>query len=174
MEQDERRAGLEGLYAAYAPSVRRYLRQRTDAATADDLLSDVFVVAWRRLEKIPPDPVPWLLACARNVLAHSQRSERRRAALIDRLRNNTHPESIAVGDGRSRLAEALATLAERDREALLLIAWDDLSPGQAAAVLGCSRRAFAMRLHRARRRLAAALSTADHPEPPTLMEACSD
>lgn len=166
--------GLEGLYAAYAPSVRGYLRQRTDAATADDLLSDVFVVAWRRLEKIPPDPVPWLLACARNLLAHSHRSERRRAALIDRLRDNTQPESMPVGDGRSRLAEALATLGERDREALLLIAWDDLSPGQAAVVLGCSRRAFAMRLHRGRKRLAAALSAADHLDTPTLMEACND
>jgi RNA polymerase sigma-70 factor (ECF subfamily) len=174
MDQDEQRAALERLYAAHAASVRGYLRQRTDAATADDLLSDVFVVAWRRLEKVPPDPVPWLLACARNVLAHSHRSQRRRAALIDRLRDTTRPESIAVGDGRNRLAEAFATLSKRDREALLLIAWDDLSPEQAAAVLGCSRRAFAMRLHRARKRLAAALSAADHLDTPTLMEACND
>jgi RNA polymerase sigma-70 factor, ECF subfamily len=72
MDQDERWVRLEALYEAHAASVRGYLRQRTDAATADDLLSDVFVVAWRRLEKIPRDPVPWLLACARNVLAHSQ------------------------------------------------------------------------------------------------------
>jgi RNA polymerase sigma factor (sigma-70 family) len=167
MDQDERRAGLEDLYAAHAGAVRGYLRQRTDAATADDLLSEVFVVAWRRLEKVPPDPVPWLLACARNVLAHSHRSERRRVALIDRLRDNKRPESMPVRDGRSRLAEALATLGERDREALLLIAWDDLSPEQAAAVLGCSRRAFAMRLHRGRKRLAAALSAADQLDTPT-------
>ena len=174
MDQDQRRAALEGLYAAHAASVRGYLRQRTDAATADDLLSDVFVIAWRRLEKVPPDPLPWLLACARNVLAHSYRSERRRVALIDRLRDTTRPESMAVWGGSGRLAQALGALGERDREALLLIVWDDLSPEQAAAVLGCSRRAFAMRLHRGRKRLAAALSAADRLDSPTVLEACND
>src|ERR1700722_10704877 len=111
MDQDERRARLEGLYATHAAAVRAYLRRRTDAATADDVLSDVFVVAWRRLEQVPEDSVPWLLACARNVLANSQRGERRRAALIDRITATAGRQGVGIEDGGSTLAEALATLA---------------------------------------------------------------
>jgi RNA polymerase sigma-70 factor (ECF subfamily) len=174
MDQDERRARLEGLYATHAAAVRAYLRRRTDAATADDVLSDVFVVAWRRLEEVPQDPVPWLLACARNVLANSQRGDRRRAALIDRLAATARRQGVGIEDGGSAIAEALATLGERDREALLLVAWEGLSSEQAAAVLGCSRRTFAMRLHRARKRLSAALLAVGQVDTQTLMEACNE
>lgn len=150
------------------------LRRRTDATTADDLLSDVFVVAWRRLEQVPQDPVPWLLTCARNVLANSQRGERRRAALIDRLTRTASREGVRIEAGGRRLADAFATLGEHDREVLLLIAWDGLSPEQAAAVLGCSRTTFAMRLHRARKRLASALLAVDQVDTTAVMEACND
>ena len=51
------------------------------------------------------------------------------------------------------LAHGLRVLPEKDREALLLIAWDDLTPALAAASLGISSVAFRVRLHRARRRL---------------------
>jgi RNA polymerase sigma-70 factor (ECF subfamily) len=57
---------------------------------------------------------------------------------------------------------------------LLLIAWDGLSAEQAATVLGCSRRALSMRLHRARKRLSAALADAGRPEPRPTMETCND
>jgi DNA-directed RNA polymerase specialized sigma24 family protein len=56
------------VFAAYAAVVLAYARRRTDSATADDVLGEVFVIAWRRLEQIPPEPAPWLLACARHVL----------------------------------------------------------------------------------------------------------
>ncbi|HEX4034844.1 MAG TPA: RNA polymerase sigma factor [Solirubrobacteraceae bacterium] len=173
MEHDQRRAQLEALYTTHGTVVRRYLRRRTDPATADDLLSEVFVVVWTRLERIPPDPLPWLLACARNVLAHSRRSEQRRAALIDRL-HATQTPARERDEGGGKLGEALAALGERDREALLLIAWEGLSPEQAATTLGCSRRALAMRLHRARKRLDVALHAVDHMAPPKPIEACND
>jgi RNA polymerase sigma-70 factor (ECF subfamily) len=165
MDQDkQRRERLEGLYATHAAVVRAYVRRRTDAAT----------VAWRRLDQLPQDPVPWLLACARNALATNQRGEHRRAALIARLTTTAARSGVRIEDGRSALAEAFATLGERDREALLLIAWDGLTPDQAAGVLGCSRRTFAMRLHRARKRLSAALLAVDRVDTPTLMETCND
>lgn len=174
MDLDVRRARLEGLYATHAADVRAYLRRRTDGATADDVLSDVFVVAWRRLDQVPQDPLPWLLACARNVLANSQRGERRRAALIERLTTTAGRSGVRIEDGGSTLAAAFATLGERDRELLLLIAWDGLSPERAAAVLGCSQRAFAMRLHRARKRLSAALLAVDRVDTATFTEARND
>jgi RNA polymerase sigma-70 factor (ECF subfamily) len=48
-----------------------------------------------------------------------------------------------------------------NREILLLVAWEDLDPSSAAAALGCSRATFAVRLHRARRRLASAMAQAE-------------
>lgn len=174
MDSEQRRARLEALFYAHAPVVLAYARRRTDPATADDLLSEVFVVAWRRLDQVPSDAAPWLLACARHLLAHTRRGEHRRAALIERLAT-TPPQTVVwteLNDGA--LAEALAKLAERDREVLLLLAWDGLSAEQAATVLGCSRRALSMRVHRARKRLAAALAAVDQSEPQPTMETCHD
>ena len=48
---------------------------------------------------------------------------------------------------------ALAELSELEREAVLLVAWDGLANRDAAAVAGCSLRAFEVRLSRARARL---------------------
>jgi predicted DNA-binding protein (UPF0251 family) len=72
-------------------------------------------------------------------------------------------ERPPVGD--QRLADALMSLTESDRETLLLTAWEGLSPIEAAAALGCSRNAYAVRLHRARRRLAAALNRQEQQRP---------
>jgi RNA polymerase sigma-70 factor (ECF subfamily) len=156
----ERRHGLEALFAAHAGSVRAYARRRIDAATADDTVSEVFVIAWRRLEEVPEDALPWLLGCARRVLANQRRSTRRGEALTRRLEGASAPAGwTGVSDGP--LALALAELGERDREILLLICWEGLEPAQAARVLGCSRNALAVRLHRARRRLAIALERAE-------------
>jgi RNA polymerase sigma-70 factor (ECF subfamily) len=164
VEHDERRARFEVLFAAHSAAVLAYARRRGDAATADDVLGEVFLVAWRRLDQIPADQRPWLLACARRVLANSRRSQRRRDALIDRLiavrsRPSAEPE-IAEGD----VVRALAGLGERDREALMLVAWEGLSAEQAARVLGCSRHAFTVRLQRARRRLTRAVATTENLE----------
>lgn len=65
---------------------------------------------------------------------------------------------------RDAILGAFAALSESDREALRLVAWDGLRLAEAAGVAGVSRPAFAMRLHRARRRLAAQL---DVPSPTT-------
>lgn len=148
---------LEALFAEHARAVRAYALRRCDPAVADDVVSDVFVVACRRLPEVPADALPWLLACARRVLANHARGDRRRAALGARLAGAPPPAGPPPpSDGA--LARALAELGERDRELLMLIAWEELEPARAARVLGCSRGALAVRLHRARHRLAAALA----------------
>jgi RNA polymerase sigma-70 factor (ECF subfamily) len=169
----ERRSRLERLFADHAPAVLAYARRRADPATADDVLSEVFVVAWRRLDEMPGDALPWLLGCARRVLANQRRGEHRRSALAERM---AHAHSLGfvpeLDDGA--LADALASLTERDREVLRLVAWEDVSPERAAAVLGCSTRAFTMRLHRARKRLATALGTPTATAAQTTTEAFND
>lgn len=135
-----------------------YARRRTDAASADDVINEVFGIAWRRLDDVPEQPVPWLLGCARRVLWHQQRTQRRDQRLFERLRT-IQPLPDTGSDGV--LGTALAMLRESDRELLLLIAWEGLGVNEAADVLGCSPNACAVRLHRARKRLHAALLAVD-------------
>jgi len=154
----ERVRRLEGLFAEHAQAVRAYALRRIDPSTADDIVSEVFVVAFRRLEEVPDEPLPWLLATARRVLANHRRAASRREVLTAQLialHARVWRDEIT---GEPELLEALARLGERDREVLLLIAWEDLDPASAAAALGCSRATFAVRLHRARRRLAATMA----------------
>jgi DNA-directed RNA polymerase specialized sigma24 family protein len=118
------------------------------------------LIAWRRFEAIPEDPLPWLLGVARRVLSHQFRQDRRRGALTERLHSfgiaSSTPPSLP-SDLDSELAAGLLLLSAREREALLLVAWEGLEPDRAARVLGCSAVAFRVRLHRARRRIAAHL-----------------
>ena len=72
---------------------------------------------------------------------------------------------------RAAALEALASLPERDAEVLTLVTWHGLDPREAAAVLGCSPRAFTAALHRARKRLARALRAANQAPPPAANQA---
>jgi RNA polymerase sigma factor (sigma-70 family) len=156
----EKRVRFELLYARHAPAVKAYVLRRSDVSSADDVVAEVFVVCWRRFHELPPDALPWLIGVARRVLSTQRRSERRRAALEDRLAGaGAAVASVeAPGGEDSVLAPALARLGDADRELLLLIAWDGLSPTQAAAVLGVKPATVRVRLLRARRRLSHALA----------------
>jgi RNA polymerase sigma factor (sigma-70 family) len=156
--EPDRARQLEALFAEHARAVRAYALRRIDPSTADDIVSEVFVVAFRRLEEIPDEPLPWLLVTARRLLANHRRAVGRREAATAQL--TALHANVARGDivGESELLGALARLSERDREILLLVAWEELDPTSAAEALGCSRATFAVRLHRARRRLATAMA----------------
>jgi RNA polymerase sigma-70 factor (ECF subfamily) len=127
-------------------------------------VAEVFMVCWRRLDELPAEPLPWLLGVARRVLSTQRRGEQRGAALRQRLAESgaavgaLSPAVGSVGAGASgALRGALEQLSESDREVLLLIAWEGLSPTEAAAVLGVKAATVRVRLHRARRRLARTL-----------------
>jgi RNA polymerase sigma-70 factor, ECF subfamily len=158
----DRRVRFELLYASYAPAVKAYALRRADAALADDVVAEVFVVCWRRFEELPPEVLPWLLGVARRVLSTQRRGEQRRLALNKRLRTSSEMQAPPLQpptDGA--LAAALAGLSEDDRELLLLIAWDGLTPSGAAAILGIKPTTARVRLLRARRRLSEALDAAE-------------
>ena len=147
---------FELIYHHHAPAVKAYVMRRAPAAAADDVVSDVFTVCWRRLEDVPEDPLPWLIGVAAHVLRTHRRTEARRDRLRDRL---TDAEVTLEGPPvePTTLGDALAQMRDRDRELLLLVAWDGLSPTEAAAVLGIAPVTVRVRLHRARNRLRAAL-----------------
>jgi RNA polymerase sigma-70 factor, ECF subfamily len=150
---------FEALYAAHNAAVRTYVRRRVDSQDADDVVADVFVVAWRRLRDVPEDPLPWLLGVARRVMANRWRGAARQAALRDRMiseRSGRTPRASVTPESQDVLL-ALSAMREKDREALLLVAWEGLKPAQAAEVLGVSANTFSARLSRARRRFERAL-----------------
>ena len=152
------------MYREHGGAVRRYVRRRWDAQSADDVVADVFVVAWRRLDEVPDDPLPWLLGVARRVLANRRRGTAREHALLARLRFERLgvPPFIArdAPERGARVWRALSALSERDREVLLLVAWEGLAPHRAARVLGIGANTFAVRMYRARRRFRRALDAA--------------
>jgi RNA polymerase sigma factor (sigma-70 family) len=153
------RPRFDALFTEHYPAVRAYIARRSVAAAVDDALSETFLVAWRRIDAVPPDALPWLLAVARRVLANQRRAEARRGALVELLGSVLPRGPIVepVADSLGGLGEAIATLSAREREALLVVAWEELDPSRAARVVGCAPAAFRARLYRARRRLAAQL-----------------
>lgn len=146
------------MYRAHHRAVLGYALRRGDPDTAADVVSDTFLVAWRRLEAVPDDALPWLLGVARRTLANHRRAARRGDALRRRLRASRPP---TVADQRTGVDDtvlrAFSRLSNADRELLSLVAWEGLTAREASRVLGTTAVAARVRLHRARRRLAAAL-----------------
>ena len=150
-------AVFERLFAAHYWAVRSYVLRRAPSAAVEDVVAETFLVAWRRLDAVRDDPLPWLFGVARRVLANQHRADRRRGALTTRLQSLAGRQSLGwepPAEMSAGLAAAIAELSAREREALLLIAWEGLDPGRAAQAAGCSAAAFRVRLHRARQRVA--------------------
>lgn len=149
-------SALEALFERHARDVLAYAMRRTDAQTAEEVVGEVFTIAWRKQASVPAEePVLWLYAVARRVLSNERRAARRRASLHRALADLPAPVlDLAASEGGLEVWSALAALRPVDREALLLTTWEGLDGRSAAIVLGCSIKALHTRLHRARRRLA--------------------
>jgi len=156
MDREDR---FRAVFRVAYPALHRYGRHRGLSQTdAEDLAAATLEIAWRRLEELPADePLPWLFAVARNLSRNERRSRDRRRLLVARIAGETAVGSVPEPVDLRRVRAALDALSDDDRELILLVAWDGLSPGQAAKVLGCSGVAARTRLHRARRRIAARL-----------------
>lgn len=149
------------LYAEHAARLYAYARRHGSPATAEDLVADAFVIAIRRIDQVPTDPGEaraWLIGTVRRLAANRRRREAsQREWWQAAVREGWHARADASAEEviaeRDDCLHSLAALSEDDREALLLVAWEGLSQEQAAAVLGLTRNAFYVRLHRARRRL---------------------
>ncbi len=149
VQDAQRRADFERLIEqAYGP-LQRFLRRRTDPATAEDVLGDVLLVLWRRAEEIPAEaPLAWAYGVARGCLANHVRGSARQERLVEKLK-------LEPGGGpeltpeHEALDEALAQLPENDRELLRLWAWEQLAPREIATVLDITPNAASIRLHRA-------------------------
>lgn len=130
---------FEALFRQNADTVLAYATRRSDVDTAQEVVAETFAVAWRRLDVVPDPPLPWLLGVARRILANERRSRSRAEALRLRLVRESaeSPDDPAdVVDARVSAQAALDRLLPAEREVLELIAWEGLSPTQAADALG--------------------------------------
>jgi RNA polymerase sigma factor (sigma-70 family) len=152
------RARFRAVFDANYHHVLGYALRRTGSKEdAEDVVAETFLTTWRRLDRLPEGAGvrPWLYGVARRALANQRRGDVRRARLTGRLRASEGVTPRANAEGEvAAVAAAFARLSEDDREVLALVAWEELDAGEVATVLGCSRNAARIRLHRARRRLA--------------------
>jgi RNA polymerase sigma-70 factor, ECF subfamily len=150
---------FEQIYEEHREAVRAFVRRRAPESLVEDVVSETFLVCWRKLDRVPVQPLPWLYAVARKTLANQRRklAREQRLGAADQASAVAEPEPV----GDTVLATAFAALSERDREVLRLIAWEGLSLSQAAVVLGCSTLACRVGYHRAKTRLARRLEAND-------------
>ncbi len=160
---------FEAAYRAAGTAVLGYaLRRASSREDALDVVAETFATAWRRRGHLPTAPEevrPWLFGIARLCLANAARSSQRAGRLGRRLADSfvdtALPDPSAISEARAesrRVREALDQLSVDDRELVTLIAWEGLTPAEAAAALGLAPGTARVRLHRARTRLRAALS----------------
>jgi RNA polymerase sigma factor (sigma-70 family) len=146
------------------PRVAAYVRRHVPDHDVQDVVAETFLQAWRRWDAVPRPPIGWLIGTARKVIGNSRRAVRRRGALHDRLAllgaaARASEDAGMLATERMAALEALAGLPEQQREALLLVAWDGLTPEEAAAALGIKPGTYRVRAHRARRALEPGTST---------------
>ncbi|MEV4642330.1 RNA polymerase sigma factor [Actinoplanes sp. NPDC049548] len=171
--------GFAALYEAHAAALYRYAYQRVGEQTAQDVVADTFLAAFRQREAydVRRAPVrPWLFGILTRKLARHYRTEKARYRALART------AADAVQDGpadavaarasadavRAPLAKALRRLSQADRDVLLLIAWCDLTYEEVATALDVPIGTVRSRLHRARRKVRDALGGTD----PTREELC--
>lgn len=149
------------MYDAFAPEIYAYCRRRSDPERADDALSEIFLVAWRRFDSIPSggERLLWLFGVAHRVLSQQRRSFRRRERLNTKLDGvasvplETPDFVVVLRDEASMALEASDRLNNTDAEILRLSIWEELSHEEIANVLGIKPGAVKQRLYRARANL---------------------
>jgi RNA polymerase sigma-70 factor (ECF subfamily) len=159
-------------YEEHYRSVQAYaVRRVNELSDVADVVADVFTAAWRRLDDVPPPPADrvWLYGTARRVLADHYRGAQRRGQLISRI--ETSQASMLPDSRNDELLLALRQLKDGEREALMLVYWEQLSYAEAGQVLGCSANAVAIRMHRAKTRLREVLAAPREPRSRGTVEA---
>lgn len=164
-DDPERRSRYEVLFRANYRAVQSYLMNRFPEADHPTILSRTFEIAWRRLDAIPDQAVRgWLISVARNCARNERRSARRRQIHLEMLvhaRPRQEVDQPLTSETFEALRLAFAALKPRDREILLLAEWEGLGGDDLGAAIGVSGPTAAVRLHRARARLRALMSSGE-------------
>ena len=158
------------LYRSHQQRIFDFACRRVGPETALEVVSETFLVAWRKFSDVPEEPVPWLYRVASFEIANLRRRQRRNdeLRLAMRLAHGSSCEPESTSGLPAAVAAAFDSLSAPDQEVLRLATWERLTMAEGASVLGCSVSAYRMRLHRARARLGkrVAAKRADAPEDP--------
>lgn len=152
------------LYELHYRAVLAFCLRRTGEPDAYDAASEVFSVAWRRIDDVPKGEMElaWLFGVSKKVLSRQWRTARRLQKLVARIGSQpvrSAPDTATVVVQRAeyaRVVEAASQLKADDQEILRLAAWEGLPHAHISILLGVSVSAVDQRLHRAKKRLAAA------------------
>lgn len=158
-------ARFDRIFDRHHDAMQRYCLRRLPWHEVNDVVAEVFLVAWRRIDEAPESrELPWLYGIAKNVVRNAHRARHRQERLRTKVKaqGETSEPSAEVHVVRNveeqAVLDALATLRDADQELLRLKCWEQLSNGEIAAVLGTSTHAVDMRIARARGRLERALA----------------
>src|ERR1700760_2148591 len=155
------------IFDRHGSTLLRFLARRVDPAEAEDLLGEVFRIAFERrsaFEQERDSARPWLYGIAANLVARHHRSEARRFRAMARvpagrpLDEDPAERAVAAADATARwtrVMDAIGTLPEAERQVLLLFAWEELSYDEIALALGVPVGTVRSRLSRGRARLTA-------------------
>ena len=141
------------IFDRHGSTLLRFLARRVDPAQAEDLLGEVFRIAFERRAAFEPErdsARPWLFGIAANLVAKHYRGEARRLQAMARvsaariaaarlLENDPAEQAVAAADASAlwdRVVDAIGVLPEAERQVLLLFAWEELSYDEIAQALG--------------------------------------
>ena len=158
--EDTRKARFVAVYEGHVDAVMVHCLRHLRRSSAEDAVSDTFLIAWRKLDQLPADPRGWLIVTAHNVIRNQYRTQARSVALETRLQQITRiaaDPAHVTAERRADLLTALKALTDDEREAVMLVSWDGLTGSEAARALECSPGALRVRVHRARQKMAAAI-----------------
>jgi RNA polymerase sigma factor (sigma-70 family) len=173
------------VFERHARVVHRYLSSRVDPQSAEDLLSEVFVIAFRRRASFDTsyeDARPWLLGIATNVLRHHRRSESRRSTMLERVQRSggdqrdAMPEdvadAVATRDEIEAVRNALGRLDPKYADVVTLFSAFGLGYEEIARALGLRTGTVRSRLSRGRAQLRELMSrSGQYPEQDDLTSA---
>lgn len=151
---------FEGVFERHYDVVRRYAQRRVGTSTGEEIAATAFLVAFERRSRFRSPPTgsarPWLLGIATNVLRHHVRDEHTHLRILAAMpASGPAPEPddedrLASIELRPAIAEALAALPSRQRDALLLHVLGGLTYDEVASALGVQPGTVRSRIHRAR------------------------
>jgi RNA polymerase sigma-70 factor (ECF subfamily) len=155
------RGAFAALFERHAVPIFRFAAHRVGAGSAEDVLAETFARAFAARERAfttEGSLRAWLYTIAANLVADELRRQERASRAQWRLVNRVTPEASEVGVATDQaLLSALEQLPAEQREALLLLAWGELSYAEIAVVTGVAIGTVRSRLNRARSHVRAAL-----------------
>lgn len=153
------------IFDRHSAAIHSYCARKTGSADdADDLVSIVFLEAWRRRSEVElheDSALPWLYGVARNTILKRSRTAARHRAVLDRMPRVVdvpdHSDDVVDSIDQTRrakiVADAFAQLKRREQDVLLLCVWQELDYAAAAVALSVPVGTVRSRLSRARTHL---------------------